>query len=94
MEIYSEIRMVVSLGFLHGRTEVDGIGAITYLKLGIGPARDLNDHVEDGLLLVGVQRDIVERRDRNAILLDVDAVLEGMRGSDLAQAVLRSHGGG
>lgn len=78
--------------FLHVRAILRA-GA-TYLKLGIGPAGDLNNHVEDGLLLVGVQRDIVERRDGHAILLDVDAVLEGVRGSDLAKAVLRSHGCG
>jgi hypothetical protein len=75
--------------FLHMRAIL--CAGATYFKLGVGPARDLNNHVEDGLLLVGVQRDIVERRDGHAILLDVDAVLEGVRGSDLAKAVLRSH---
>ena len=32
----------------------------TYLKLAIGPSWDLNDHVQDSLLLVGIQRDIME----------------------------------
>ena len=31
----------------------------TYLHLRISPAGDLDDHVEDGLLLVGVERDVV-----------------------------------
>lgn len=31
----------------------------THLHLGVGPAGNLDDHVEDGLLLVGVERDVV-----------------------------------
>lgn len=61
-----------------------GLGS-TYLLLGVGPAGDLDDHVQDGLLLVGVERDVVEGRDGHAILLDVDAVLEGVRSADLAR---------
>ena len=34
---------------------------MTYLHLSIGPSWDLDDHVQNGLLLVGIQRDIVER---------------------------------
>jgi hypothetical protein len=71
--------------------------AETHLHLAIGPARDLNDHVQDGLLLVGVQRDIVEGRDGHAILLDVDAVLQRVGAADLAGLVggrWRRHGGG
>ena len=63
----------------------------TYLELGIGPSRNLDNHVQDGLLLVGIERNIVEGGDGNAILLDVDSVLESVGGSDLADAVLRSH---
>ena len=63
----------------------------TDLELGICPSGNLNDHVEDGLLLVGVEGNIVERRDGDAVLLDVDAVLEGVGSSDFADAV--SHGG-
>lgn len=59
----------------------------TYLHLGIGPSWHLNNHVEDSLLLVGVQRNVVERRARLAILLDVDAVLESVGGVDLAGSV-------
>jgi hypothetical protein len=54
-------------------------GGAAYLLLGVGPARDLNDHVQDGLLLVGIEGDVVEGGDGLAILLDVDAVLKGVR---------------
>lgn len=64
----------------------------SYLKLGVGPSRNLNNHVQDGLLLVGIEGDIVEGRDGDAILLDVDAVLKGVGSGDLADAVRgRSH---
>lgn len=36
----------------------------------------------------------MEGRDGDAILLDVDAVLERVRGADLADAVLGRHGAG
>lgn len=62
-----------------------------YLLLGVGPAGDLNDHVKDSLLLVGVERNIVEGRDGLAILLDVDTVLQGVGLADLANGV--RHGG-
>jgi len=61
------------------------------LELGIGPSRDLNNHVQNGLLLVGVEGDIVEWRDGLAILLDVDAVLEGVGSRNLADGVARGH---
>ena len=63
-----------------------GIG--THLHLCVGPAGHLDNHVEDGLLLVGVQRDIVEGRDGHPILLDVDAVLKSVGGANLAGRVL------
>jgi hypothetical protein len=68
--------------------------AKTYLHLAIGPARDLNDHVQDGLLLVCIQRDIVERRDGHAIFLNVNAVLQGIGTRDLSCLVGRGHIGG
>lgn len=67
-------------------------GVEAYLLLGVGPAGNLNDHVEDGLLGIGIERDIVEGRDGDAILLDVDAVLQGVGSANLADAVLGSHG--
>lgn len=65
-----------------------------YLQLSIGPSWDLNDHVQDSLLLIGIEGDVMERRDRNAILLKVDSVLQSIRGTDLSDLVLggmRSH---
>lgn len=61
--------------------------SITYFHLSIGPSRNLNDHVQDGVLLIGIQRNIVEGRDRLAIFGDVDAVLQGVWSSDLMDTV-------
>lgn len=58
-----------------------------YLLLSVGPAGDLNDHVQDLLLLVGVEGDIVEGRDGDAILLNVNTVLQRVRLSDLANGI-------
>jgi hypothetical protein len=62
----------------------------THLHLRVGPAGDLDDHVEDGLLLVGIQRNVVPCRDGLAVLLDEDAVLKRVGRCDLAGGV--SHG--
>ena len=62
----------------------------TDLLFGIGPARDLDDHVQDSLLLIGVQGNVVERRDGDAILLDECAVFQGVRSTNTANTVLRS----
>lgn len=59
----------------------------SYLLLGVGPAGDLNDHVQDGLLLVGVEGNVVEGRDGDAILLDVNTVLQRVRLGNLANGV-------
>ena len=56
-----------------------------YLLLRIGPPGDLDNHVQHRLLLIGIQRDIVERRARHAILLNIDAVLEGMGSANFAR---------
>lgn len=58
-----------------------------YLLLGVGPARDLDNHVEDSLLLVGIERDVVEGRDWDSILLDVDTVVQRVRLANLADGV-------
>lgn len=42
--------------------------------LGVGPAGNLDYHVEDTLVLIGEERDVVERRDDVSILLDVNAM--------------------
>jgi hypothetical protein len=48
----------------------------TYLHLGVGPAGHLNNHVEDRLLLVGIQGNVVPWRDELSVLLNEDTVLE------------------
>ena len=70
------------------------VGGGTHLHLRIGPARHLDDHVEDGLLLVGIERDVVEGRDGDAIFLNEDAVLERVGGTDPARRVLARGLGG
>ena len=45
------------------------------LELGVGPARDLDNHVEDAIALVGKERNVVERREGGSILLSVNAML-------------------
>jgi len=59
------------------------------LELGVTPAGDLDNHVVDVLGLVGVERNIVEQGDGGAVFLDVDAVLEGVGGTDDAGGVGR-----
>ena len=44
------------------------------LHLGVGPARDFDDHVEDAIVLVCEEGDVVEGGDDRAILLNVDAM--------------------
>lgn len=59
----------------------------THLHLRIGPSWDLHDHIEHRLLLIGIQGDIVERRQRHSIFLDEDAVLQGVGRTVLADGV-------
>ena len=54
--------------------DVVKVSLLIDLHLGVGPARDLDDHVEDALVLVDEEGNVVEGRDDVAILLDVDAV--------------------
>ena len=63
----------------------NSVRQISYLLLGVGPARDLDNHVEDGLLVIGVEGDIVEGRDRDTILLDVYPVLQGVGLADFSR---------
>jgi hypothetical protein len=78
---------------LDGKLTAGLVRGSTHLELGIGPSRNLNNHVENGLLLVGIEGDIVEGGDGEAILLDVDAVLQSVLGGNLADRVLGSHCG-
>lgn len=56
---------------------LDGVERLFFgdFHLGIGPAGDLDDHVEDAIVPICKERDVVERRDSLAILLDVDTML-------------------
>ena len=56
---------------------LDGVEGLLLrdLHLRVRPARDLDDHVEDAVALVGEERDVVERRHNVAIVLDKDTVL-------------------
>jgi len=69
---------------------LDGVEGLILgdLKLGVGPSRDFNDHVEDGLGLVGKEGNVVERRDDFAILLNEHSVFKGVGGADLPGLVL------
>ena len=44
------------------------------LKLGVGPARDLYNHVEDAIVLVGEERDVVEWGEDGSVLFRIDAM--------------------
>jgi hypothetical protein len=59
----------------------------THLHLRVGPAGNLDNHVEDRLLLVGVERDVVPWRNELAVLLDEDAVLERVGRGHFADSV-------
>ena len=65
----------------------DSLVMFAHLHLCIAPARNFNNHVQDGLLLVGIERNIVEWRNGDAILLDVDTVLESVCSADSASSV-------
>jgi len=55
---------------------LDGIERLLLgdLHLGVGPAGDLDDHVEDAIALIGEKRDVMERGEDLAVLFDVDAM--------------------
>jgi len=58
------------------------------LHLRVRPARNLDDHVEDAVVLVCEERDVVERRDDGSILFDVDTVFKSIRRADEAGSIL------
>jgi hypothetical protein len=59
----------------------------THFHLRIGPARHFDDHVEHGLLLVGIEGNVVPWRNELTVLLDEDAVFERVCRGDLAGGV-------
>jgi len=64
---------------------------VTYLLLGIGPTGDFDNHVQNGLLLIGIEGNVVEGRDWDTILLNEDTVVKGVSSANVASGVLRSH---
>jgi len=61
------------------------------LKLGVGPAGDLDNHVEDAIALVGKERNVVEGRDDGSVLFRIDAMVEGVGSTDDTGRKLRNH---
>ena len=55
---------------------LDGIERLLLadFHLGVGPAGDLDDHVEDAIALIGEERDVVEWGDDLAVVFDVDTM--------------------
>jgi hypothetical protein len=58
---------------------LDGVERLLFgnLHLRVSPARNLYDHVEDSIALVGKEGNIVEGRDNLAVLFDEDTVIWG-----------------
>jgi len=59
---------------------LDGVQVffLANLHLCVGPPWDLNNHVEESLLLIGIERNIVEWRNWDTISLDVDTMVNGV----------------
>lgn len=58
-----------------------------HLHFGISPPMDLNYHVQHSLLVIGIKRNVVERGYHDAILLNLDAVLQGIRSTNLPDSI-------
>ena len=56
---------------------LDGVEGLLlrHLHLRVGPAGNLDNHVQDAIVAVSEQRDVVPARDGAAILLDIHTVL-------------------
>ena len=80
-EAVADVAELALLGVLEDGVELLLLGD---LELAVGPAGDLDDHVEDGAVLVGKEGHVVERRDDLAVLLEEGAVLERVERADLA----------
>ena len=70
-ETVPDIAQLASLDVL-----LDGVERLLFgdLHLGVGPAGDFYDHVEDALVLISKEGDIVPGRDDRAILLSEDTM--------------------
>lgn len=72
-ETVSNVAETTSLDVLLDRVESLLLGD---LHLGVGPARDFDDHVEDAIVLVGEERDIVPWGNDGAVLLNEHSMFE------------------
>jgi len=61
------------------------------LHLRVGPARDLNDHVEDAIVLVSEERNVVEGRNNGSVLFNEHTMFKSVGRANKARGVLRSH---
>jgi hypothetical protein len=59
---------------------------------GVGPAGNLDDHVEDAIVPICKERDVVEGRDDLAVVLDVDAMFCYIDGCVEIPEAMGSHG--
>jgi hypothetical protein len=68
---------------------LDGIEGLLLgnFHLGIRPAGNFDNHVENPIGLIGEERDIVERRDNLAVVLGINPMFEGVGGTDDAGSV-------
>jgi len=75
---------------------LDGVEWLFFadLKLGVGPAGNLDDHVEDAIALIGKKRDVVEGGEDGSVLFSIDAMFEGIGSTDDTGRKLGTHGGG
>lgn len=71
-EAVANIAQLALLDVLLDRVEGLFLGNLHFC---VGPAGNLDDHVEDTLILVGEKRDIMEGRNDGAVLFDEDAML-------------------
>ena len=58
-----------------------------HLHLGISPPRDLNYHVQHSLLVIGIKRNVMERGYHDSILINVDAVVQGIGSTNLPDGI-------
>jgi len=72
---------------------LDGIEGLILadFELGVGPTRDLNNHVEDTIVLVVKERNVVEGGKDGTVLFRIYAMFEGVGSTDDTAGVLGDH---
>ena len=82
--LFGNLKVLVQQQWLQ---EWNGRVMMTYLHFGISPAWNLHNHVKNGLLLIGVQGDVMKGRQWDTILFNVDAMLQCVGGPILSDRV-------